>query len=220
VTQNAIPSAAIAGDDVAGRIAQQTLAKRGAGYADEVRRLLDAALATMRERGTDSRPRVADIVAAAGLSNDAFYRHFSSKDALVVALLEDGAARLVSYLTHQMDKESTPERKVRRWVEGVLAQTDEDIAATTRAVLWNSGSVGEGASSGRHFASAPLGALLHEPFAELESADPELEATLVAHAVRGKVSDHLWQRSRPTRAEVQAITTFCLRHASARPPQT
>ena len=76
-------------DEIAGRIAQQSLAKRGADYASEVRRLLDAALTVMRERGTTSRPRVADIVGAAGLSNDAFYRHFSSKDALVTAKMAD-----------------------------------------------------------------------------------------------------------------------------------
>src|SRR5690348_16936146 len=84
-------------NDVAARIAQRTLAKREAGYASEVRRLLDAALEVMRQGGTASRPRVADIVAAAGLSNDAFYRHFPSKDSLAAALLEDGAARLRSY---------------------------------------------------------------------------------------------------------------------------
>ena len=70
---------------IAEQIAQQTLAKRGAGYVEEVRRLLDAALAVMRAGGPDARARVADIVAAAGLSNDAFYRHFPSKDALVAA---------------------------------------------------------------------------------------------------------------------------------------
>src|ERR687897_3086612 len=127
--------------DVADRIAQQTLSTRGAEYATEVRRLLDAALDVMRACGTTSRPRVADIVAAAGLSNDAFYRHFPSKDALVAALLEDGTERLRSYLAHQMAKENTPEGRVRRWVEGVLSQaTDEDVAATTLAVLWNGGS--------------------------------------------------------------------------------
>ncbi len=72
----------------------------------------------MARCGTTSRPRVADIVAAAGLSNDAFYRHFSSKDALVAAILEDGTERLTSYLAHQMAKEPTPERQVRRWVDG------------------------------------------------------------------------------------------------------
>src|SRR4051794_29513958 len=100
--------------------AQRSLAKREAQYASEVRRLLDAALDLMREAGTASSPRVADIVAAAGLSNDAFYRHFPSKEALVAALIEDGAARLQSYLAHQMTKESTPEGKVRRWVQGVM----------------------------------------------------------------------------------------------------
>jgi AcrR family transcriptional regulator len=206
--KNAIPAAA---EDVAERIARQTLAKRGDDYAGEVRRLLDAALAVMRESGTMARARVADIVAAAGLSNDAFYRHFASKDALVAALLDDGAARLVSYLEHQMAKETAPERKVRRWVEGVLSQTDDEIAATTRAVLWNGGSVNDGMASGRHFASAPLSALLHEPFAALGSPDPELDASLVAHAVLGKLADYLWQPARPTRVEVQAITAFCLR---------
>ncbi|WP_433155373.1 TetR/AcrR family transcriptional regulator [Actinomadura nitritigenes] len=37
---------------------------------------------------------MADIVNAAGLSNEAFYRHFPSKGALVAALLEDGTERL------------------------------------------------------------------------------------------------------------------------------
>jgi AcrR family transcriptional regulator len=95
-------SNAILKNDVAARIARRALAKRGADYESEVRRLLDAALEVMRQGGTTSRARVADIVAAAGLSNDAFYRHFPSKDALVAALLEDGAERLASYVAHQM----------------------------------------------------------------------------------------------------------------------
>lgn len=195
---------------VAERVAQRTLAKRGAEYASEVRRLLDAGLEVMRSCGTTSRPRVADIVAAGGLSNDAFYRHFPSKDALVAAIVEDGADRLGSYLAHQMAKEATPEGKVRRWVEGVLSQTEEDIAATTLAVLWNAGSVGQGLSSGRHFASAPLATLLRQPLAALGSADPDLDASLAAHATLGKVSDHLWRRTSPSPAEIDRIIQFCL----------
>jgi AcrR family transcriptional regulator len=196
-----------AGNDVAARIALQTLSRRGSAYAGEVRRLLDAALDLMRRGGTTSRPRVADIVAEAGLSNDAFYRHFPSKDALVAAILEDGTERLLSYLAHQMAKEATPEGQVRRWVEGVLAQAaDQDIAATTLAVLWNAGSVGQGLPS----ASRPLGALVRDPFAALGSADPDGDATFVAHAVVGVMSDHLWGRSRPSRAEIAHMTALCL----------
>ena len=195
---------------VAERIAQRTLAARGAEYADEVRRLLDAGLVVMRRGGTEQRPRVADIVAEAALSNDAFYRHFPSKDALVTAILEDGADRLGSYLAHQMAKADTPEGQIRRWVDGVLAQADADIAATTRAVLWNGGSVGGGVAAGRHFAAAPLATLLHEPLIALGSADPALHATLAAHATLGTLADHLWAGTRPAEDERDAITAFCV----------
>jgi AcrR family transcriptional regulator len=202
------------GTDVTDRIVRRTLAKREGEYAGEVRRLLDAALVVMRRCGITSRPRVADIVAAAGLSNDAFYRHFQSKDALVAAILEDGGERLRSYLAHQLAKEQTPEGQVRRWVEGVLSQADPDIAATTLAVLWNGSSVGGGQAAGRHFASAPLGSLLHEPFAALGSDAPVTDAALAAHATLGMLSDCLWRKAQPTQAEVDRVTTFCLRAAS------
>jgi AcrR family transcriptional regulator len=201
--------------DVASRIAARSLARRGAAYADEVRRLLDAALDLMRQRGTTSRPRVADIVAAAGLSNDAFYRHFPSKDALVGALLEDGAVRLGSYLEHQMRKARTPEGRVRRWVEGVLAQADDDVAATTLAVLYNSSGAGGGQAAGRHFASGPLATLLHQPFAELGCDRPELAASFAAHATFGVLSDHLWGGTTPTRDEVDAVAGLGLAVATS-----
>ena len=209
-------------DDVAARIAQRTLAKRGAEYEGEVRRLLDAALDVMRRCGTTSRPRVADIVAAAGLSNDAFYRYFPSKDALVAAILEDGAERLRSYLAHQMAKEATPEGKVRRWVEGVLAQAaDEDIASTTLAVLWNGDSLGDGLgdghAAGRPSTKGPLATLLREPFAELGSADPDLDASLAAHGVVGKLSDYLWGHVQPTPTEIDHVADYALAVVMARP---
>ena len=153
VMENAVPPT----KDVAARIAADTLAKRGPDYTNEVRRLLDAALAIMGKHGTTARVRVADIVAAAGVSNDTFYRHFSSKDALVVALLEDGTERLAGYIAHQMSKESTAERQVRRWVEGVLSQTREEAASTTLAVLWNGSSIGTGVTAGRHNGGRPAG---------------------------------------------------------------
>ena len=192
--QNAIPEA----------IAQATLRRRGVAYAGEVRRLLDAGLQVMARCGTDSRPRVADIVEAAGLSNDAFYRHFPSKDALVAAILDDGAERLRGYLEHQMAKGRSPEARVRRWVEGVLAQADDEIAATTRAVLWNGGPTAGGRQVDR------LGPLLVEPLRELGSPDPELAASLAGHAVIGRLADHLWQETRPTTGDVERVTAFCL----------
>ena len=211
------PDSGVSSSDVTGRIVRHSLAKREEEYAGEVRRLLDAALEVMQKCGTSARPRVADMVAAAGLSNEAFYRHFRSKDALVNALLEDGAERLRSYLTHQLAKERTPDGKVRRWVAGVLSQADGEVATTTLAVLWNGGSAAGGLAAGRHFASSPLASLLEEPFAALGSETPELDAALAAHATLGTLSDLLWRRAEPTRADIDRVTSFCVRAVTPTP---
>lgn len=194
-------------DDVATRVARRTLDRRGVDYADEVRRLLDAGLEVMRRCGTDAKARVADIVAEAGLSNDAFYRHFPSKDALVGAILEDGNERLGAYVAHQMTKSSTPADKIRRWVEGVMSQADGDIAATTRAVVWNaSGPLGGVPAA----STAPIAAPLHEPLAALGSADPELDATLIAHATFGLLSEHLYAGTTAGADELDHLVAFCI----------
>ena len=63
---------------------------------------------------------VSEIVRAAGLSNQAFYRHFRSKDELLVAVLDKGIRLLGSYLRHRMETAATPEQKIRRWLAGML----------------------------------------------------------------------------------------------------
>ncbi len=201
---------AILGDEIVGRIAERSRARRHPDYDDEVRRLLSAALTVMSRSGTGAAPKVADIVAAAGLSNVAFYRHFPSKEALVDALVEDGTLRLRDYLAHQMGKESAPARQVRRWVEGVMAQTGGEVAATTLAVLSNGGGGGAQTAGGRHRASVPLAALLRVPFEELESEDADLAASLVAHAVLGRLSDHLTARTQPDAAELDRLVRFAI----------
>lgn len=208
---NAIPTPPDPADDVAARIAQRTLAARGPDYSSEVRRLLDAGREVMRRGGTGSRPRVADIVAEAELSNDAFYRHFPSKDALVAAILEDGTHRLRSYLAHQMTKADDAEGRVRRWIEGLMSQaTNEEVAATTLAVWWNAGGLTTPIAAEGPAASAPLAELLEGPLAELGSTAPRLDAALVAHALVGRLSDHLWHRTRPDRREMAHLLAFAL----------
>ena len=120
-----------------------------------------------------------------------------------------------------MGKEADPAAQVRRWVEGVLAQAvDDDAAATTLAVLWNGGSVGEAPAAGRPSASAPLARLLVEPFTALGSRAAELDATLVGHAVVGRLSDHLWARTTPDGAEVDHTVAGCLSLVTGSPRST
>ncbi len=96
---------------------ERALDDRQREATEEVERILAAAVRVM-ERVAPEPPRVSDIVAEAGSSNKAFYRYFAGKDDLILAVMERGVAIVVSYLQHQMAKESRPEDKVARWIEG------------------------------------------------------------------------------------------------------
>src|SRR5262249_26211026 len=73
------------------------------------------------------------VVQEAGLSNQAFYRHFASKDALLLAVLADGQRQLVEHLGRRVASTDDPREQVERWISGVMAQArDQDAAEATR----------------------------------------------------------------------------------------
>ena len=61
--------------------------------ADEVSRIVDATYRVMAAEGSVE-PRVRDILVEAGVSTQAFYRHFASKDELVMVVMEQVMHRL------------------------------------------------------------------------------------------------------------------------------
>ena len=69
----------------------------GVSAAETRERLLRAAAEVFGERGYDG-TRVADIAAAAGLSNGAMYTHFGSKAELLVGALHAHGRRLLADL--------------------------------------------------------------------------------------------------------------------------
>lgn len=181
---------------VAHDVAARTLRGRAATYADEVRRLLDATYAVMRRTG-DVDPRVSDIVREAGLSNQAFYRHFRGKDELLVAVLADGQRRLVESLEQRMHAAAPGADRVRAWAEVVLAQAQhEGAAANTRPFAINGLRLADrypeqwGAS--RAELLAPLRAALTDA-----GGDPD-DAPLLYELVMGSMQDALVQRRVPT----------------------
>ena len=97
-----------AGSSVVDDLAERAVADRRAAYADEVRRLIDAAFVVMRAHRRRSTRGSRDIVQEAGLSNQAFYRHFASKDALLLAVLADGQRQLVAHLAARGSRASRP----------------------------------------------------------------------------------------------------------------
>jgi AcrR family transcriptional regulator len=118
----------------------------GVTAADTRERLLRAAADAFAERGYDG-TRVADIAAAAGVSNGALYSHFGSKAELLVgALREHGRRMLAELFAADPDRSITDLLLViGRWlprrrdpsgylvVEAlVAARRDEDVARLMR----------------------------------------------------------------------------------------
>jgi AcrR family transcriptional regulator len=115
---------------------ERALARRRQRYEQEVERLLDAALQVMRERDTAS-PGVTEILAVSGLSTTAFYRHFPTKDDLLLTLLERAHVTTRDHLLRRMSACPDPADRVAEWVRGMfsLLRTDELVAANRPFLL-------------------------------------------------------------------------------------
>jgi AcrR family transcriptional regulator len=203
--QNAVPG--LRADDRAMR----PLAERYETYAGEVRSLLAAAFSVMRRTGSVS-PRVSEIVGEAGLSNQAFYRHFASKDELLVAVLDDGLRQLVDYLEHVMAKAATPLDRVRRWIEGILAQAvDAQAASSTRPFVVNSLRLRDQFTDEVLRSDERLKAPLRAALVDVSGADVERDTQAIYQLAMGRMHSYLLQRERPSRRDVEHLVEFAVR---------
>jgi AcrR family transcriptional regulator len=198
-------------DQVAHEVAQRAVAGRLDAYTDEVRRFLDAAYEVMRRSDTID-PSVRDIVRTAGLSNAAFYRHFASKDALLLAVIEDGRRRLLDTLQRRLAKAPSGEAQVRAWIEAVLDQARSAKAAeNTRPFALNGARLRERfpVESGESVERLlePLRAALRET----GSTQPERDARAIHELAFGTMNRLLLERSGPTRADIDHLVAFALR---------
>lgn len=83
------------------------------------RRLVDAARALTAE-SRSSGFTVADVAAGAGISLRSFYRHFSSKDDLLLALLEEEAQLGARLLEETLTSGAGPLERLRGYVVGLV----------------------------------------------------------------------------------------------------
>jgi AcrR family transcriptional regulator len=172
---------------------------------EEVERILAAAVRVM-ERVAPEPPRVSDIVAQAGSSNKAFYRYFAGKDDVILAVMERGVAIVVSYLQHQMDKEPTPAGKVRRWIEGALAQVaDPHLISMSRAAAGQISATANWRAADDEI-MAPMRDLLTEPIAALGSTDVRRDADTVFRCTVAAMRRHLDSVDWPGPAPSMSIT--------------
>jgi AcrR family transcriptional regulator len=86
---------------------------------DERAALVAAGLTVLRGQGTEGLT-VADVLAEAGLSTRAFYRHFDSKDALVLAIYAHDAHVARERLQKRVLEADSPVAALEVWIDETL----------------------------------------------------------------------------------------------------
>jgi AcrR family transcriptional regulator len=204
-------------EHLADRAIERSVAVRRAEYGAEMRRIVDTTFALIERTGSLD-PSMREILAETGLSTQAFYRYFSSKDELMLALLDEGRRRLVDTLERRMARATKPADQVRAWIEGVLAQaSDATAAARTRPWALSEQRLAE-LFPREHQASVQLLVdLLRDPVARLQGgrgkAGDEDAAGLVYELTFAVLRDHLVARTEADPRETDALVRFCLRGA-------
>ena len=189
---------------------ERALDDRQREATEEVERILAAAVRVM-QRVAPEPPRVSDIVAEAGSSNKAFYRYFAGKDDLILAVMERGVAIVVSYLQHQVAKESRPADKIASWIEGLLAQVaDPHLISMSRAAAGQMSASANWRSPGDEI-MRPLRDLLTEPVTALGSKDIRRDADAVFYCTAAMMRRYVGSGERPDAADIEHLVRFCLR---------
>ena len=198
------------------RAVDRALEAQRATYAAEADKLVQAALALIRERG-ELEPPVAAIVRRARLSNQAFYRHFRGKHELLVAVLDHGIGLLEDYLRVRMAAAPRGSERVRAWLRGMLeqARSSRGAEATRPFALARS-------QLARHYpeevaaSERRLSALVREAIAdakragELPAADPDADAEALYHLAMGWLETRLLEDDPAERAQAKRLEAFAM----------
>lgn len=205
-------------------MAQTTIAARAADRpvraarersAAEVDRILGGAEAVLARRGYEGL-RVDDVLAEAGLSTRAFYRHFRGKAELFVALFDREADRAHERLRAKVDAVTGPEAKVRTWIESTLALAyDARVARRTAVFLVARPVIAREFPDEIEATLRSQRRLLEDAIAagrdvgRFPNADPAVDALAIHHVCTGLMTDQLLGISTLGHDQAVALATGC-----------
>jgi AcrR family transcriptional regulator len=189
---------------------------------EHARQLVEAAFRVAATTG-EAEPSVRSILREAGLSRQAFYRCFQSKDDLVAAVLAEGRRILADYLMARMVTAQTPEDKVRAWVTGVMRQAQAASAAERTRPFIVSPPKSAGGSEDPEETERLLTCMLEEAITagasdgSWQSSDPAADALIIHDFVFSSMRRHLSRDERPSREATQRLADFALRGLGVAP---
>jgi AcrR family transcriptional regulator len=206
-------------DTLAHRAVERAVAEKRAELAEGMQRAVESTYALVEQTGNID-PPMRQILAETGLSTQAFYRLFRSKDELMLALLDDGRRRLVAHLERRMQRDPSPDAQVRAWIEGVMAQgADGRAAARTRPFVAGEDRLAEMFPSEHQASVEQLVSLLVPPLAAMRGAEGDgaelgararRDADAVYRLTFATLRDHLLARQRPAPETVEHLVGFAL----------
>jgi AcrR family transcriptional regulator len=194
----------------------RSLEGRRAAAQSEIERLVSAGFRVI-ERTGHLEPKVSDILAEAGLSNQAFYRHFRSKHELLVAVLDEGIRGLGRYLAGRVADAATPTEAVREWIRGMAAQAqDPSGAQASRPFALARGRLAEAfpaeVSRSERQVTASLRDALHAAHTDgsMPAVDADPDAEALYHLMMGWVESRLVEARIPSDHEVARLEAFAM----------
>jgi AcrR family transcriptional regulator len=160
---------------------------------------------------------IADVLTEAGLSTRAFYRHFASKQDLLLAIYDNEVERYRPRLQKRLDAATTPQEGLEAWVDELLAAGFEPRRGErTRAMFtW---SIPLQQDFPAEFAAVrdaltnPLEAVLAAGLADgsFPNADPHRDALFIRALTWELVEEHLSGGDIERGAAREQVLRFCL----------
>jgi AcrR family transcriptional regulator len=169
--------------------------------------ILRAALEVMRRAGF-AEANLTEILAECGLSTRSFYRHFASKDDLLLQLYRRDAVRAAERLSARVDRSSSGAEGLREWIDEVLSfgydpRKRERVAVMGSQAARRAVGYSDAQEESVDLTILPLVAALRRGNEDgtLSSADPEEDARIVYSMAFGIVNRRMAGSSRFTRPD-------------------
>jgi AcrR family transcriptional regulator len=201
--------------------------ERNRGDATAEEELLIAATWTVAARIGSFEPSVRDILQEAGISTKAFYRHFRSKDELLLVALEAGSVRLAEYIESQMASARDPLERIAAWIESFVRHSSSS-SAVRRTLPLTLGVLGVGRLANvypDHFdrskalVMVPLQRAITDAVAEgtAQSPDPAKDAWIIFGYTMDGIRQHRVHQTEPSADNIRQLVTFTYRALAATP---
>ncbi len=145
--------------------------------------ILSVALRLFAERGYDNTP-TSQIAREAGVSEGLVFRHFGNKEGLLVAIMEEGQARIKTWVD-VIERETDPRRVLTLTIDlpvALIAEAREFWILQT-AMKFRSKLAASWKQQGNYFGKLPL--LMANAFAQLGYEQPERETEVLTLLLEG-----------------------------------